>query len=118
MLALIKARQFPTWALTFYEPLEAVGRHHAPPPTLALVASDAILLAPRLTPVGWQGFLIAEDTAAGQLRAFHPADRPDVETWLAVPGAPEPGAVWAAAAASLPTQLPPGSSATPPARPL
>lgn len=106
MLALIQARQFPGWALTFYEALEAVGRNQPPPPTLALVADDAILLAPRFTPNGWTGFLIAEGSAADQPRAFHPADQPEVVTWLGVPVAPEPAAVWAVAAAFLPT-LPP-----------
>lgn len=110
MLALIRAQQFPGWALTFYEALEAVGRDQPPPPTLALVAEDAILLAPRFTPGGWQGFLIAEGPAAGQPRAFYPPGQPEAMTWLAVPAAPEPGAVWAAASASLPTLPPPGSS--------
>lgn len=107
MLALIRAQQFPGWALCFYEPLEAVGRGQDPPPTLALVAEDAILLAPRFTPGGWTGFLVAEEQASGQPRAFHPPEQPEVVTWLAVPVAPVPGAVWAAAAASLPTLPPP-----------
>lgn len=107
MLALIAQRQFPGWALCFYEALETSGRGQPAPPTLALVADDAILLAPRFTPGGWTGFLIAEGPAAGQPRAFHPPEQPEVVTWLAVPVAPEPGAVWAAAAASLPTLPPP-----------
>lgn len=102
MLALIAARQFPGWALTFYDALRA-SAGDTPPLTLALVASDAILLAPRFTPQGWQGFLIAEGSAAAQPRAFHPPGQPDAVTWLGVPAAPEPAAVWAVAAASLPT---------------
>ena len=109
MLALIKAKQFPGWALTFYEALEAAGRDQPAPPTLALVAEDAILLAPRFTPGGWTGFLIAEGPASGQVRAFHPPGQPEARTWLAVPAAPGPAAVWAVGAASLPTQPPPAA---------
>lgn len=106
MLALIAQRQFPTWALTFYDALKN-SAGDTPPPTLALVATDAILLAPRFTPQGWRGFLIAEESAAGQARCFHPPDQPEASAWLAVPVAPQPGAVWAAAAASLPILPPP-----------
>ncbi|MEB3169341.1 MAG: hypothetical protein VKK97_11510 [Synechococcaceae cyanobacterium] len=116
MLALIQARQFPTWALTFYDALKS-SAGDTPPPTLALLADDAILLAPRFTPQGWVGFLIAEDQASGQPRAFHPPDRPQVVAWLSVPAAPEPAAVWAVADASLPTLPPPACSDSPPAQP-
>lgn len=116
MLALIQARQFPTWALTFYDALRN-SAGDTPPPTLALVAEDAILLAPRFTPQGWRGFLIAEESAAGQARCFHPPDQPEAMTWLAVPVSPEPAAVWAVAAASLPTLQPPAGSDSPPTPP-
>lgn len=107
MLALIARRQFPGWGLAFYDALQQAGAAVTPPPTLALVTDDAILLAPRFTPQGWTGFLIAESTAAGQSRPFHPPGQPDVVTWLSVPAAPSGAAVWAAAAASLPTLPPP-----------
>lgn len=117
MLALIARRQFPGWALTFYDALQQAGKDAPPPPTLALVAADAILLAPRFTPRGWTGFLIAEGQASGQPRAFHPPDRPQTVTWLSVPVAPEAAAVWAVAAASLPTLPPPAGSDSPQAPP-
>lgn len=107
MLALIAAGQFPSWALAFYGALQAAGRDTDPPPTLALMATDAILLAPRFTPEGWTGFLIAEGQASAQPRAFHPPGQPEATAWLAVPAAPTPAAVWAVAAASLPTLPPP-----------
>lgn len=110
MLALIAAGQFPSWALAFYGALQAAGKDASPPPTLALLADDAILLAPRFTPSGWTGFLIAEDQASGQPRAFHPPGQPEAVVWLSVPVAPEPAAVWAVAASSLPTLPPPAGS--------
>lgn len=108
MLALVAAGQFPSWALAFYGALQSAGKDTPPPPTLALVADDAILLAPRFTPGNWTGFLIAEGQAADQPRAFHPPGQPQAVVWLAVPVAPEPAAVWAVAAASLPILPPPG----------
>lgn len=108
MLALIAARQFPGFALAFYEPLQqAAGDTPAPRP-LALMADDAILLAPRLTAAGWEGFLIAEHSAAEQPRGFHWPGDPTPAHWLRVPACAEgPAAVWAAAAACLPIAEPP-----------
>lgn len=108
MLALLKADQFPSFGLVVYEPLQRAGQDHPAPTPLALVADDAILLAPRRTVAGWEGFLIAEFTAADQVRAFHwPEDMAPV-AWLAVPPPSEPGAaVWAEEGACLPIREPP-----------
>jgi hypothetical protein len=107
MIALVAAGQFPSWALAFYDALQSSGKDTPPPPTLALVADDAILLAPRFAPGSWTGFLIAEGAAAQQPRAFHPPGQPEAVAWLMMPAAPEPAAVWAVAAASLPILPPP-----------
>lgn len=105
MLALIAARQFPTWALTFYDALAAAGRGQPVPEPLALTADDAILLAPQEVPGGWRGFVIAEGQAQGQLRAFRWPGHADPACWAAVPhAAAGGGAVWAEEAAFLATR--------------
>jgi len=118
MLALIQADLLPSFALVAYEPLERAGRDQPPPQQLALIADDAVLLAPRATPQGWQGFLIAEHEAAGQVRAFHWPGEPEPAAWLAVPAAAEAAAVWAAEAASLSIRPAPPEPEPPPAPPL
>ena len=108
MIALIAAGQFPGFALAFYEPLLQAGHNQPAPSPLALVADDAILLAPRRVGDSWQGFLIAEHSAADQVRAFHSPEQADPVVWLAVsPPAAGAAAVWAEAAASLPIRQPP-----------
>jgi len=110
MVALIAARQFPSFALTFYEPLLQAGQGQPAPSPLALMAEDAILLAPRRQGEAWTGFLIAEHSAADQVRAFHwPGDADPVPVaWLAVaPPASGAAAVWAEAAACLPIRQSP-----------
>ncbi len=95
--------EFPSWALSIYPPLEEAGRNHPAPARLALIAEDAILLAPTLEAGGWRGFLIAEDTAINQPRLFRLAGDPEPCCWLSV-GAPAPGsegAVWAEEGAFL-----------------
>jgi hypothetical protein len=110
MRELIRLQQFPSFALSFYAALQDIGDDEDLPARLAWIAEDAILLAPKPAPGDrWQGFLIAEDTAAGQVRRFQAAGDDDgPAAWLAVPAAPERGvAVWAAAGASLPIQQSP-----------
>ncbi|MFM2158625.1 MAG: hypothetical protein RLZZ124_1099 [Cyanobacteriota bacterium] len=105
MLALIAAEQFPGFALAFYEPLYQAGQNQPPPASLALVADDAILLAPRQTAQGWEGFLIAEHTAADQPRVFHhPGDPQPIATLHVPPASGGAAAVWAEEAASLTTR--------------
>jgi hypothetical protein len=109
MRELIRLQLFPSFALSFYAALQDIGDDEDLPARLAWIAEDAILLAPRPAPGDrWQGFLIAEDTAAGQVRRFQAAGDDGLAAWLAVPAAPERGvAVWAAAGASLPIQQSP-----------
>jgi hypothetical protein len=103
MIALIAARQFPGFALTFYEHLLQAGQGQPPPSPLALVADDAILLAPRRTGDSWTGFLIAEHSAADQVRAFRWPEQPEPVVSLAVaPPAAGAAAVWAEEGACLP----------------
>lgn len=110
MLALIAARQFPGFALAFYEHLQQAAGDAPPPRPLALVADDAILLAPRRTAGGWEGFLIAEHSAADQVRAFHWPGEPEPTAWLAVaPPAAGAAAVWAEAGACLPIRESPSA---------
>jgi hypothetical protein len=105
MLALIGRNLFPSWALAFYDHLSQAAKGHAPPPRLALIANDAILLAPEPAPGGWRGFIIAEGQVQGQVRAFHWPDDPAALLWLAVPRASAGGgAVWAEEAAFLATR--------------
>lgn len=121
MLQLIAQGLFPTFALAFYEPLQAAGNGQPAPPRLALVADDAILLAPTPAADGWRGFLIAEATAQGQPREFHwpgQADQPAALLQVPLPAAGSGGAVWAAEAASLSIPPPPGTPDSPGSQPL
>lgn len=108
MLALIAAEQFPGFALALYEPLQQAGQGQPAPSPLALIAEDAILLAPRQTAAGWEGFLIAEHTAADQVRAFHWPGDPAPVVSLAVPPPSEgAAAVWGEEGACLPIRRSP-----------
>jgi hypothetical protein len=107
MLALIEAGQFPPFAYPMFEALEASAGDR-PPERLALIAEDAILLAPTPFPAGgWRGFLIASDEARGQDREFHFAESGLPATWLSVPADGPDGAVMAVEGACLPTAQPP-----------
>jgi hypothetical protein len=114
-VALLALGLFPAWALGFIDHLLKAGEDQPTPARLALLAEDALLLAPveagGLTQRGgWGGLMIAEDTAAGELRQFSSEDQ-TVTVWLRVPQPSEPGsAIWAEAVACLPIQLPPDSN--------
>jgi hypothetical protein len=115
MLALIKAHQFPGFALAFYDVLHTAGQGQPTPQRLALIATDAILLAPEPTADGWRGFLIAEGTATGQTRQFHWPGEDQPVCCLAVPApvSGAVGAVWAEEAASLSTRPSPDTPDSP-----
>jgi hypothetical protein len=119
MLELLRLDQFPGFALAFYEPLEAAGKDHAAPRLLALVADDAILLAPAAATGGWRGFLIAEGTATGQAREFRwPGDQqPPVTLTVPAPASGSVGAVWAEEAAFLSTRPFPDTPGSPESQP-
>jgi hypothetical protein len=115
MLALIKAQQFPGFALAFYDVLLSAGQGQPTPKHLALIATDAILLAPEPTADGWRGFLIAEATATGQTRQFRWVGDDQPTCCLAVPApvSGAMGAVWAEEAASLSTRPSPDTPDSP-----
>jgi hypothetical protein len=116
MLALCELRQVPGFAMGFYDALATAGEGTAPPSPLALLADDALLLAPVEHQDGWRGLLLAEDTAAGQERTFRLADDPQRVVTLLVPPAPDAAApAWAAADSWLPIVQSPGSNLLPPA---
>lgn len=104
MLALVELDQCPSFALAFYESLAAAGRDQTAPPRLALIAKDAILLAPMPCHGSWSGFLIADCSAANQVREFHlPGDEDPIARLLVPP--PADGSVvgvWAAESSTLP----------------
>jgi len=114
MLALCEQRQAPGFAMAFYDALATAGEGAPAPTPLALLADDALLLAPIEHQDGWRGLLLAEDTAAGQVRAFRLADDPGRVVTLLVPSAPDAAApAWAAEAAWLPTVRSPDSTDLP-----
>ena len=103
MLALCELRQVPGFALAFYDALATAGEGTPPPQLLALLADDALLLAPVEHQDGWRGLLLAEETAAGQERTFRLADDSQRLVTLLVPSAPDAAApAWAAADSWLP----------------
>jgi hypothetical protein len=104
MLALVALDQCPPFALAFYESLATAGGDQPAPQRLALIAEDAILLAPTPSPGGWSGFLIADCSAAGQVRAFHlPGEEESIARLLVPPPADGSVAgVWAAERSTLP----------------
>lgn len=103
MIALIARQQFPSFALAFYQVLHTAGQGQPAPQRLALIADDAILLAPEPTADGWRGFLITEAAATGQTRQFcWPGDdQPACCLAVPVPASGVTGAVMAEEAASL-----------------
>jgi hypothetical protein len=104
MLALVALDQCPPFALAFYESLAAAGQDQPAPPRLALIAEDAVLLAPTPSPGGWHGFLIADCSAANQVRAFRlPGEEEPIAQLLVPPPADGSVAgVWAAERSTLP----------------
>jgi len=118
MLALCEAQQVPGFAMAFYDALATAGEGVTPPTLLALMADDALLLAPVEQQDGWRGLLLAEDTAAGQVREFKMAGDPQRVVSLLVPDAPDAATpAWAAAGAWLPIFQSAGSTPQPPALP-
>ena len=106
----------PGFAMAFYDALATAGEGTPPPSPLALLAEDALLLAPVEHQDGWRGLLLAEDSAAGQERTFRLADDPQRMVSLFVPPSPDAAApAWAAADSWLPTVQSQGSNPQPPA---
>jgi hypothetical protein len=115
MIALCEQRQVPGFAMAFYDALATAGEGEPLPSPLALLAVDALLLAPVEHQGGWRGLLLAEDSAAGQERTFRLADDPLRTVTLFVPPSPDAAApAWAAADSWLPIARSPGSNPPPP----
>jgi hypothetical protein len=118
MLALCEAQQVPGFAMAFYDALATAGEGVTPPTLLALLADDALLLAPVEHQDGWRGLLLAEDTAAGQVREFRMAGDPQRVVSLLVPDAADAATpAWAAAGAWLPIAQSAGNTPQLPAMP-
>lgn len=70
MLEMAKRRTLPPWALfCFKEVTESASRDYVPQ-NCALVAQDAMLLHPVRSGNGWEGMLIALESASEQQRCF------------------------------------------------
>ena len=67
---LVKLKLLPSWALFCYKELASSAVPGYVPGEPALIAKDAILLHPELKPGGYQGLLIAMESAGDQLRKF------------------------------------------------
>jgi len=66
---LIKTQELPNWALFCYQDVAPSARGKAGG-QYALIAEDAILIGPRKTELGYRGFLVAQESASGQVRTF------------------------------------------------
>lgn len=62
--------RFPSWGLFVFSELKKSSNPGVVPETLALIAEDAMLLAPIKTEFGWLGFLIALESASDCVRTF------------------------------------------------
>lgn len=67
---LIELEQFPAWALFVYKDLVARADGAIPPEDLALIAEDAIILAPTYEDFECHGMLIAMESASDKVRRF------------------------------------------------
>jgi|DEB0MinimDraft_4_1074332.scaffolds.fasta_scaffold09578_4 hypothetical protein len=66
---MIKAKELPGWALFCYKDVAPSARGRVGG-QYALFAHDAILVGPRKTEAGYKGFLIALESASGEVRTF------------------------------------------------
>lgn len=67
-MALIAMNTYPGWALFIYDDLKKKAQNVAPPPLLAYICEDAMILAPEMTSEGCKGMLIACRSAGGNIR--------------------------------------------------
>lgn len=67
---LIEMGEFPLWALFIYKDLVAKADDALPPEDLALIAEDAIILAPTYEDFECHGMLIALESASDKVRRF------------------------------------------------
>ena len=82
-LALLEAKRLPSWALFCYKAFATSADPSYVPGEPGLVAEDAILLHPEPAGNGYQGLLIATESAGNQYRVFRHSN--GNETRLYVP---------------------------------
>ena len=70
MVALVKAKRCPPWALFCYKQLSQAANPDYIPAQAALVADQAVLLHPIKTPDGYKGLLIATEAASDKRLVF------------------------------------------------
>lgn len=70
MLEMAKKRQLPSWALFCFKEVTATASAAYTPSLCAFVAEDAMLLHPVKVGNGWEGMLIALESASEQQRTF------------------------------------------------
>ena len=69
-MALVTSGRLPAWALFCYKDVSSSSNKPLSGPLSALIAHDAILVAPRKTELGMKGLLIAQESASDQVRQF------------------------------------------------
>jgi len=69
-MALVHKKQLPPWALAFFSDFKHGAKTKRPISELVLLGTDAILLAPVDIEDGFEGLLIAEQSASGQVRSM------------------------------------------------
>lgn len=70
-MALIKLRQFPSWALFCYKELTAQANNLTPPDILCVQSSTAIILAPSIQDNTVTGLLIATEEASATIQDMY-----------------------------------------------
>ena len=79
MLLMATRRKLPNWALFCFKEVTASADPTYTPKICGFVAKDALLLHPVQNGNGWDGMLIAMESASDQLRTFVADDGTEVE---------------------------------------
>jgi len=69
-LAMVREERFPSWALFCFKQLSEIADSSYVPAVAGFVSEDALLLHPVKTDNGYQGLLIARESAGNQKRDF------------------------------------------------
>lgn len=83
IVEMAKKRTLPAWAMFCFKEVAATASPGYKPATCALVAEDAMLLHPNRVGDGWEGMLVACESASEQTRKF--VDDHGAEYVLTVP---------------------------------
>ena len=78
-LMLIRNNKLPAWALFCYKDLASCAEETYFPEEPAFIAKDALILHPRKVPGGYQGMLIAMESASNCKRKFTTTDGKVIE---------------------------------------